>query len=392
MDIRFSKDEELWQWAVRDFATRELAPKEIAKSDQIFKETVKKMGGLGFLGVGIPEEDGGDPASWVMLGMLIEELARVNAGIAYFVLVNYEVAISLARYGNSDVRQKWLPGLLSGDKIGCYCITEPIAGTDLSAIKTTASKDGDQYLVTGEKSPVSFGMDADVALTFLRTAQDGEKGLTVMAIPLELPGVSRLASTNMGLLVSMPASLKFDEVSIPKTYRVGEQGSGLQVNAATGLSSSANRVLSSLISLAVADTASKLAIQYSKERYAFGSPIAKFEAISNKIAEDLTLLEAGRWLCYRVLSMQDQGMSNTKEAAMCGWWCPKVAYQTIQNSLLIHGHAGYCDDHPIQQMLRDVVGFEIISGTEQMLKLIISHEAIGPSGVPDVVLERIGNL
>jgi cyclohexanecarboxyl-CoA dehydrogenase len=350
------------------------------------------MGDLGFLGVGIPEEDGGDPASWVMLGMLIEELARVNAGIAYFVLVNYEVAISLASYGSDDVKQKWLSSLLRGDKIGCYCVTEPVAGTDFSAITTTASKNGDQYLVTGEKGPVSFGMDADVALTFLRTAPDGKEGITAMAIPLGFPGVSRFAETNMGLLVSTPASLKFDGVSIPETHRVGEQGSGFQINVTTGLSSSANRVLSGLISLAVADTASKLAIQYSKERYAFGNPIAKFEAISNKIAEDLTLLEAGRWLCYRALSMQDQGILNTKEAAMCGWWCPKIAYQAIQNSLLIHGHAGYCDDHPIQQMLRDIVGFEIISGTEQMLKLIISHEAIGPSGVPDVVLEQIGNL
>jgi cyclohexanecarboxyl-CoA dehydrogenase len=392
MDFRFSKDEELWQWAVRDFAARELAPKEITKSDQVFRETVKKMGDLGFLGVGIPEEYGGDPASWVMLGMLIEELARVNAGIAYFMLVNYEVAFSLASYGSNDVKEEWLSSLLRGDKIGCYCVTEPSAGTDFGAIMATASKEGNRYLVTGEKGPVSFGMDADVALTFLRTTPDEKEGVTAMAIPLGLPGVSRFAGANVGLFVAAPASLKFDGVSIPETCRVGEQGSGFQVNATTGLSSCANQVLSGMISLAVADAASKLAIQYSKERYAFGSPIAKFEAISNKIAEDLTLLEAGRWLCYRALSLQDQKVSNAKEAAMCGWWCPKIAYQAIQNSLLIHGHAGYCDDHPIQQMLRDIVGFEMISGTEQILKLIISHEAIGPTGVPDAVLKQIGNL
>jgi cyclohexanecarboxyl-CoA dehydrogenase len=391
MDFRFSKDEELWQWAVKDFADREIAPKEITKSDHIFRETVKKMGDLGFLGVGIPEEYGGDPASWVMLGILIEELARVNAGIAYFMLVSHEVASSLASHGSDEVKQEWLSSLLRGDKIGCYCVTEPSAGTDFGTITSTASKNGDRYLVTGEKGPVSFGMDADVALTFLRTAPDGKEGVTAMAIPLGLPGISRLAGSNMGLFVAMPASLRFDRVSIPVTYRIGEEGSGFRVNATTGLFSCANQILSGMISLAVAQAASKLAIQYSKERYAFGSPIAKFEAISNKIAEDLTLLEAGRWLCYRALSLKDQEVPNAKEAAMCGWWCPKIAYQAIQNSLLIHGHAGYCDDHPIQQMLRDIVGFEMISGTEQMLKLIISHEAIGPTGVPDVVLNQIGN-
>lgn len=221
MDFRFSKDEELWQWAVRDFATREIATKEIINSDIVFQNTVRKMGELGFLGVGIPEEDGGDPASLVMLGMMIEELARVNVGIAYFVLVNYEISISLANYGNNDVKQNWLSGLLCGEKKGCYCLTESAAGIDFSAIKTAARKIKDTYVVTGEKGPVSFGLDADFALTFVRTAPGGKEAITALVIPLELPGVSRLAGTNMGLFLAMPASLKYDGVSVPETHRLG---------------------------------------------------------------------------------------------------------------------------------------------------------------------------
>lgn len=392
MDFRFAKDEELWQWAVRDFATRELAPKEITKSDKVFKQTVKKMADLGFLGVGIPEDYGGDPASWLMLGILIEELAKVNAGIAYFILVNYEVASSLAAYGSDEVKHEWLSRLVRGEKIGCYCVTEPAAGTDFGAIIAKASKNQNEYQITGEKCPVSFGMDADIALVLLRTSPDGKDGITALAIPLDLSGISRFPGANMGLFVSAPALLRFEEVTVPATYRIGEEGGGFRLNADTGISSCANQIFSGMISLAMADTASNLAIQYSKQRHAFGNPIAKFEGISNKIAEDLTLIEAGRWLCYRALSLRDRGLSNVKEAAMCGWWCPKIAYQAIANSLLVHGHAGYCDDHPIQQMLRDTVGFEMISGTEQMLKLIISHEAIGPTGVPDAVLKQIGGL
>jgi len=307
-------------------------------------------------------------------------------------LINYQVASSLAMYGSDEVKQKWLPGLLTGDKMGCYGVTESTAGIDFGGITVTAVGDGESYLVSGEKSPVSFGMEADLMLSFTRTTQTGKNTITAMVIPLGLPGVKRFTVSNMGLFLATPASLTFDAVSIPMSYRIGEEGNGYQINTSVGLLSSANQVLSAVISLAIADTALKLAIKYSRERYAFGNPIGKFEAISNKIAEDLTLLEAGRWLCYRALSLKDQGNSNTKEAAMCGWWCPKIAYQAIQNSLLIHGHAGYCDDHPMQQMLRDVVGFEIISGTEQMLKLIISHETIGPTGVPDVVLKQIGGI
>jgi cyclohexanecarboxyl-CoA dehydrogenase len=187
----------------------------------------------------------------------------------------------------------------------------------------------------------------------------------------------------MGLLPSTPTSFLFDNLRIPIKYRIGEESEGVHLNESICFSSDFNQVISGLISLGVAQTAIKLAISYAKERVAFGHPIAKFEAISGKIAEDTTLIEAGRWLCYRALWIKDQGLSNTKEAAMCGWWCPKVAFQVIENALLIHGHAGYSDDHPFQQMLRDVAAFEMIPGSEQILKLIIAQRVIGKVAVPD---------
>jgi len=391
MSFNFTKDDQLWQWAVKDFADREIAPKEIVRFDPVFRATIRKMGELGFFGVKLPEQYGGDPASWVMLGILMEELARVNVGLAYYALVTHEAANCLATYGNDELKEEWLPGLISGSTIPCISAAEPDAGVDVGAIESKADKEGDQYVIRGEKSPVSFGMEADLGLFFFRTAPGTNQGITAVALPLFLAGVGRMPVINMGLPSSAPASLTFDGARISTKYRVGEEGKGLEINKGAGTLSAINQIMSGLISLGVAQTAVKGAIQYSKERFAFGKPIGKLEGISGKIAEDLTMLEAGKWLCYRALALKDQQAPHDMEAAMCGWWCPKISCQAIQDSLLIHGHPGFCDEHPFQQMLRDVVGFEIISGTEQMLKLIISHEAIGQVGVPDAVLGRIGN-
>jgi len=390
MDSGFSKEEELLQWAVRDFADRELAPKEIVRFDDSFRSTAKKMGELGFLGLKLPEEYGGDPASWVMFGILVEEIARANIGLAHYLLMTHEVATSIAKYGNDEARQEWLPSLMSGEKIGCISSTEPDAGSDFAAIRTEAIRKGDRYLLSGVKSPVSFGVEADICLAFARTGPAGKKGVSAVLVPLGFPGIEKGRIGTVGLVASPSARLTFNHTSIPVTYRLGDEGDGLTVCSSSGLMSTVNQIASALISLGVAQTASKLAVRYSKERYAFGKPLAKFEAISNKLAEDMTMLEAGRWLCYRALSLQDRGLGNTKEAAMCGWWCPKTSSQAIQNALLIHGHAGYCDDHPFERMLKDVLGFEMISGTEGILKLIIGNETIGSVAMPETVMESIG--
>jgi cyclohexanecarboxyl-CoA dehydrogenase len=387
MDFRFSEEEELWQWAVKDFANREIASREPKIFDQSFKYTLRKMGELGFFGVKLPEQYGGDPANWVMLGILAEEVAKVSVGIAYLILVSHEVTFSLASYGTDEAKEEFLRGLIRGDIVGCISSNEPNAGVDFEAIELRADKNGETYIVSGEKNPVSFGMQADVTLSFAKTGP-GKKEITAMLIPLGLTGISRFPLRNMGLSLSAPASFRFDGVQIPLRYRISNVGEGLQVNATTGLLSNAHKIIVGLISLGIAQTALKLAIQYSKERVAFGKPIVKFEGLSNKIAEDATFIEAARWLCYRALSLKDRNSSHTKEAAMCGWWCPKIAYETIQDSLLIHGHAGYCDDHPFQQMLRDIVAFELISGTENILKLIVSYEGIGAVAVPDSLLSH----
>ena len=323
-----------------------------------------------------------------MLGILAEELAKVNISMAYFALVSHEVAFSVATYGTDEAKEEFMPGLIDADCIGCVGATKPKAGVDFKAVETRAETDGDAYIVSGEKTTVSFGMEADVALSFVRTGP-GIGGITAVLIPLGLAGISRYPLRNMGLMGSSPASLTFDGVRVPRKYLIGGEGEGFKVNAATGLLGNAHKIIAGLISLGAAQTALRSATQYAKERVAFGRPIIKFEGLSGKLAEHATYIEAARWLCYRALSLKDRDEPHTKEAAMCGWWCPKIAYDAIQDSLLIHGHAGYSDDHPFQQMLRDIVGFEMISGAENMLKLMINYDGIGPVAVPDNVTDQL---
>jgi cyclohexanecarboxyl-CoA dehydrogenase len=385
MKFSFSEEEDLLRWAVREFAEKEIAHKEWTEFDSAFRSTIKKIGELGFLSLGIPEEYGGNEGSSVMQGIVAEELARADVAVAYYLMVFYEVSLALATYGTVRAQEEWLPRLVKGTILPCISTTEHDAGVDVSAATGELLRHGDFYVASGEKSPVSFGMVADVSLSFLRGIRDygREDGMTAVLIPLSLPGVERSPLSTMGLAMTACAAISLNRVQVPEQYRVGGEGDGIRIHHEIGIRSAFNQVISALICLGAAQSALNLTVAYSKKRFAFGKPIVRFEAISSKIAECTTLIEAAKWLCYRALYLKDQGLRSAKESAMCGWWCPKIATQVVQDCLLIHGHAGYCTELPFQQILRDLVGFEMISGTQEMLKLIVSREAVGPVAVPE---------
>jgi cyclohexanecarboxyl-CoA dehydrogenase len=390
MEFKLSKKEELWQWAVREFAEGELAKQELITLDYVPADFLKKMGGLGFFSVKVPKEYGGDLGTWVMMGILAEEMAKMNIPIAYMTMVSYEVILSLTSFGTNETKEEWLQDLVKGAKRGCISANESDSGVDIGVIKTKAIREQDSYFISGEKSPVSFGMQADVALLFAKTNSEKKtEGLTAFFVPLNLSGITKSEIKNMGLFPVAPCSFTMDHVCIPAKYRIGDEGQGFYLHTTMGFSSDFHQIISGLISLGTAQAAMRLAISYSKQRVAFGRPIVQFEAISEKIAKGATLIEAARWLCYRALALKDQGLSNGKEAAMCGWWCPKVAFQVIEDALLIHGHTGYSDDLPLQQMLRDIVAFEMISGTEGILMQRIAQKVIGNIAVPDVMTDSI---
>ena len=247
-------------------------------------------------------------------------------------------------------------------------------GSDAAHLACRAERDGDSYLITGEKSGISLAMVAQSAVLFARTGTGGAKGVTAFLVPLGLPGVSRSPLRDMGSHSVGRAVLSFDHVRIPLSHRLGDEGHGFyQVMKGFDY----NRVGIALACLGVAQISLEETMTYVKERRAFGKPLATFEGVSFRIAEAATHIDACRWLCYRALWLADGGQRHSKEAAMTKWWGPKLAVETIHQCLLFHGHYGYTDELPFEQRMRDVIGLEIGDGTAEVMKTIIARELMG---------------
>lgn len=376
----FTEAQEAFRHEVAKFARNELAPgaKERLKKGHFDFELAKKMGDLGLLGINQPVLYGGNPADWVSLGIATEELAKVDPMAAHLPALHIAIYEAILK-GDNEIIHEWLPDLIKGEKIGCMALTEPDAGSDVSALKTRATKESTCYVLNGEKAPISFGRQADAAVVFARGAPArGAKGISCFLVPLNLPGVSRSPLAALGNSEGL-ASMSLEDARVPLNHLLGKEGDGFSI--VMGLLD-ITRVGASLIALGMAQSSLAEAIKYAQERVTFGKPIIKYEAISFKIAEDATRIEAARLLCYRALSLKDKCLPCTKEAAMCKWFCPEVALQSIHNSLLIHGFVGYSEEYPIEERLRDTIGEEIASGTAEMMKIIISQQIIGKIASP----------
>ena len=382
VQFSFTEAQEMLRREVRDFARKELAPeaKQRAKSPTMPRDLTKKMGELGFLGISLPEKYGGQGADWVSLGVVIEELSKVD-----FVLGPVPIFPGLAHLcleqALEEVREEWLSPLIKGEKLGCFAVTEPDCGSDAAAMKATAIRDGDYYILKGEKSPISAAWNADAVILFAKTDPSARaRGVTCFWVPLDLPGISKTLISHTGWKGNGVASIFFDEVRLPSRYLVGEEGKGFYIFAAGG--ADYLRVCLALVALAIAQTSLEETIDYALQRTAFGQPISRFEGVSFKIAEHATLIEAARLFCYRTLCLKDQGLKHTKESAMCKWWCPEVAFNAIHDCVLIHGHIGYSEEYPLEQRLRDALGFEFADGTAQIMKIVIAREIMGRAAVP----------
>ncbi len=377
----FSEEHRMFQHMVQDFARRELAPgaKERSKRTSLPPELLKRTGELGLLAPNLPSKYGGQGGDFISLGIAVEEIAKADFNLPLAIVTLHGAALALES-STEDMREEWLPPLARGEQVTCCCLTEPEAGSDAANIKTRAIKEGDFYVLSGEKTSITLGMQADTAYVFAKTdPASGPRGVTCFWVPLNLPGIGRTAFPDMGWLPLGRASIVMDGVRIPARYRVGQEGEGFYKVMQTFDNF---RVLLGLISLGASQASLEEAISYAKQRTAFGRPIAKFEGISFKIAEAATEIEAARLLCYRALWLGDQGISHIKESAMCKWFCPQVAVRAVHNALLIHGHIGYSADFALEQRLRDVIGMEMADGTAEIMKIIISREVMGREFLP----------
>ncbi len=375
MDFTFSEQEQQFADSVRRFALDRLLPDypKWDRGNSFPRERVREMGQLGITGLSVPAQYGGVEGSFTMAGIASEEIGRGDIGATLFLQLAM-IGGSIAAHATETTKREWLPGLAAGEKVVALGLTEPAVGSDAAALKTTARRDGDHYVINGEKASISCAGMADSALVFARTGGNGARGISAFMVPLNLPGVTRRVYRSAGERITQRGSLTFEDVRIPAHDLIGNEGGGFyQVMNAFDY----NRAIIALGCIGAAQQSLDETIEYAKQRHTFGKPLAKNEGVSFQIAEHLTILHAARMLAYECLARRDRGLPHTKEAAMCKWLAPKASVEAIHCCIILHGWMGYDQDLPHEQRMRDVMGLEIGDGTPEIMKSIISRETFG---------------
>lgn len=371
-------DQKALQEGVRRFTRERLLP-DYQKRERVGtldRELVAEMGALGFLGADLPEELGGMAAGAITAGLIVEELAYGDFNVAAVAIgVSLNGAI-LVQHAQPDLAKAWVPRMCRGDAVVAICLTEPRGGSDASNLQLRARREGEHYVLNGEKTSITFADRADAYLVFARTGSpaDGAKGVSAFFIPATTPGITATRFDDVGSAIIGRGSVFFDDVRVPASHRLGDEGRGFtQVMQGFDFS----RALIGLQCCGAAQASLDEAWAYSKEREAFGRPIGQFQGVSFPLAEGESHISAVRQLCYHALALRDADQPHTSEAAMCKWMGPKTAFDVIHQCLLTFGHYGWSKDLAHQQRLRDVMGLEIGDGTAAVMKLIIARERIG---------------
>ncbi len=337
-----------------------------------------EMGALGLIAPELPEAVGGQGASKVATGVIHEQIAAADLSLSYVNLLGSLNGQILVTHGDPDVARPWLVELTAGRVIAALALTEPRGGSDAAALGLRITRDGDDYVLDGEKTSISAADQAGVAVVFGRTGGAGARGITAVLVPMDRPGISTTRFDCHGQRAIGRGSIFFDGVRVPVSHRLGDEGGGF-VQVMQGFDFS--RALIGLQVLGVARAALDETWSYSTERHAFGKPLAAFQGVSHRLAELDTHVEAARLLCFQALWAAERGLPHTAEAAMCKWWAPKLAYDVVHECLLVHGHGGY-DRGVMEQRLRDVLGFQIGDGTAQIMKTVIARDRAGREAVP----------
>ena len=378
MDFGLSAEQEALRDAAARFARERLAPhyQQREREARIDPALLREMGELGLIGISAPEEYGGLGQSSLTAGLVIEQIAYGDFNVSYVQLFGSLVGGLLSQAEDPAVAEAWVPRMLRGEVLLAGALTEPRGGSDAAAMVVRADRVGDEYIINGEKTSITFSDQADAVLLFARTGrqQDGARGISAILVPTDAPGVSRTRFRDVGTHLIGRGSVFFDNVRVPAGHRVAPEGKGF-IKIMQGFDFS--RVLIGLQCIGAAQASLDEAWEYTKERRAFGAPLAQYQGVTFPLAEAETQLTAARWLCYRALWLRDQGLPHTAEAAMCKWWAPKLAYEVIHQCLLPFGHYVSTMDLPHQQRMRDTLGLQIGDGTAQIMKLIIARERVG---------------
>ena len=361
--------------ALRSYAQERLAPNAARwdKEHYFPKAELKELAQLGAFGVAVPEAYGGAGLDYVSLALVLEEIAAGDGGTSTIISVNNCPVCSIAMmYVNEEQKERWLRPLAQGELLGAFALTEPHTGSDASALRTTATRDGDEYVINGSKQFITSGKYGDVAIVMAVTDKAaGKKGISAFWVPTNTPGyIVAGLEQKMGQHSSDTAQIVFDNCRIPAANLIGEEGMGYKI-ALSGLEGGRIGIASQSVGMARA--AFEAALGYAKERTSFGKPIFEHQSVQFKLSEMAMKIEAARQLILHAASMKDAGLPCLKEAAMAKLFASEMAERVVSDAMQIFGGYGYVADFPVERIYRDVRVCQIYEGTSDIQKILIAR-------------------
>jgi butyryl-CoA dehydrogenase len=374
VNLELTEEQRLLQKTVREFAESEVRPlaKEIDETGHFPRETFRKAAELGLTGVAFPEDEGGGGFDHVAYAIVIEEISRCCASTGVILSVQNSLFCDpIHRYGNAEQKKKFLLPFTRGEKIGCYALTEPQAGSNAAALQTKAQKKSDKYVVNGTKAWITNGGVADAAIVYVNTdPSKGEKGITALVVERGTPGFKvGKEEKKLGINATACSELVFTDCEVPEGNRIGNEGEGYKVALSTldggriGIASQAT---------GIAQGAFEAALKWSQERMAFGHPISQFQAIQFMLADMSTEIDAARLLVRKAAWKQDSGSRFSLEASVAKLFASEMATRVTHKAIQIHGGYGYSKEYPVERAYRDARITEIYEGTSEIQRLVIA--------------------
>ena len=364
--------------AARDFAQNELLPGVIERDEnQTFpSDQVKKMAELGFMGMMVSPDYGGGGMDTISYVLAMEEISKVDASAAVIMSVNNSlVCWGLETYGTKEQKDKYLRKLATGEILGAFCLSEPEAGSDATSQQTTAIEKNDHYLLNGTKNWITNGNSASIYLVIAQTDPSlGHKGINAFIVEKETTGVIvGKKEDKLGIRGSDTHSIMFNDVQVPKENRIGEDGFGFSFAMKT---LSGGRIGIAAQALGIASGAYELALEYSKQRKAFGKEISRHQAIAFKLADMATEIDASRLLCFRAAWLKDNGMNYDREGAMAKVFASETAMKTTTEAVQVHGGYGFVKEYHVERLMRDAKITQIYEGTSEIQRIVISRSIL----------------
>jgi alkylation response protein AidB-like acyl-CoA dehydrogenase len=370
-----SEQHQMIRDALRDFSQQQLTPNAARwdREREFPHDALKQLAALGAFGVAVPQEQGGAGLDYLSLALVIEEIAAGDGGVSTIISVNNCPVCSIGMsYANQSQQRDWLLPLAKGDMLGAFCLTEPHAGSDASALRTTARRDGDSYVLNGVKQFITSGKNADVAIVMAVTDKAaGKRGISAFWVPTNTPGyiVARIEE-KLGQHSSDTAQILFEDCRIPAANLIADEGMGYKI-ALSGLEG--GRIGIAAQSVGMAQAAFDAALLYSKDRQSFDKPLFEHQAVQFRLADMATQIEAARQLVWHAATMKDAGVPCLKEAAMAKLFASEMAEKVCTEAIQIHGGYGYLADFPVERIYRDVRVCQIYEGTSDIQKILIGR-------------------